>query len=309
MQEPKINKTFFDDIQTINSLLTKTRSSFLVQDTRVFYDEPPFYFFSGLLTNNLDYLSHQGYCSTPEHIVAGGFSFESRSLAVLKCIAELAERFSLFNFETNIVSQYSHNAHPSSLSPSHYRSNVEDTVLGWVSATNLASGEMLSVPAQLVYLNYFSHWAKKNNPQEPRLCQYISNGACFGFDKETTMLRGLYELIERDAALTLYLTHYAAPRIDIEAIDHPTLVKCVEMINRYHFKVFVFNMTNDLTIPTFLTILVDESPVGPHVTAGLKTSLNPIDAIIGSMEESFMGRTWVRHELMKGAHPEKIKPT
>lgn len=308
MQGQQDAVSLLSNIKTINRLLTTTHSPFLVQDTRVFYDEPPYYFFSGLLTNNLDYLSSQGYCSTKEHVVGGGISFVSRPFAVVKCFAELAERFSLFNFKPRIISKHPYDASLSMLNISYYLRNAEDSVLGWISAVNLSRGVEALVPAQLVYLNYFSDWAKKHNPKEPRLCQHISNGACFGFDRESTMLRGIYELIERDAAITLYLVKYRAPRIDIESIEDPTIIKCIKIAKQYEFKIFVFDMSNDLEIPTFLTILIDESGVGPRLTTGLKTSLNPVNAIIGSMEEAFMGRTWVRHELMSGA-PKKSMST
>jgi ribosomal protein S12 methylthiotransferase accessory factor len=172
----------------------------------------------------------------------------------------------------------------------------ESSHYGWVKGFNLEDSTGVFIPAQMVYLNYYS-WAHKKF-QEKKFIQHISNGGCFGFTKESTILRGIYELIERDAILTKYLAKLPLFNVDIESIKDKGVKTIAQTIKQYNFENVLVDATGDLGIPTYFSAAIDKSGIVPNVTFGAKASLHETDAIMGALEESHMGRTWVRYELL-----------
>jgi len=294
-------------IDIINSL----GGSSTIQNSKAFYDEPPVNFFSGLI--HFPYKNRvrgKGYEVYTQDIVAGGSSFENKELGILKCAAELIERICLFTFHPNSIifktlSQMKGNIY---VDPKEINGDAKnDGTYGWVKGVDLTDDSTVFVPAQMVYLNYFA-WAKKTHG-ESQFIQHISNGGCFGFSKESTIIRGIYELIERDSILTKFLGKVPMPIINTGLITDSGVKEFRALMQEYQFLNLVFDATNDLGVPTYFSATIDTSSVVPFATFGAKTSSNKIEAIKGAMEESLMGRTWVRYELLnrKGTIP-KINP-
>ena len=303
-----INKQKIEDLLTIIKNIT---SKYVIQNSNAFFDEPPFFFYSGLIKNSKkNYYRSLGYQIFNGNIVGGGSSYNNKELAILKCEAELIERFCMFCFlEKDILFKNSASISVDKfLHPKFYKNEVRDSNMGWVKATELILEKPWYIPAQLIYLNYYK-WAKKNKIGEYEFVQHISNGGSFGFLKEETILRGIYELIERDSVLTVYLSKIKTPRIDISSIDNPAIKKFHDLAKQYNFEIILLESTNDLEVPTYISIALDKSGLPPNITVGVDADINEEDAILGSLEESFMGRTWVRHELMiRNNQLPKIQP-
>ncbi len=146
--------------------------------------------------------------STSKQQVSGtGVSVYTREAALLKCLAEATERYSLcINNETDIeyLNIVDKKINKSICCDIRERSSL-DVIPGWVKGYNLSQSKNAVIPAQLVYLDY---QPVKN---EKYISQPISTGAAFGDSHEDTLLRGIYELVERDAFLTIYLNQINAP--------------------------------------------------------------------------------------------------
>ncbi|MCX6731133.1 MAG: YcaO-like family protein [Candidatus Roizmanbacteria bacterium] len=271
-----------------------------IQNSNAFFDELPVHFYSGLVRiakNNP--LRTEGYEIYNKDIVAGGSSVDNKMLGVLKCAAELIERFSLFAFHPkNILIEERKNIleRRTCVDPQEINPKVKSTLSGWVKGFNVENNNEVVIPAQMIYLNYFK-WAHKKY-QEKKCIQHISNGGCFGFTKESTLLRGIYELIERDAILTKYLAKLPLYDVNMESIHNDGVKSINKTIKQYNFENILIDATGDLGIPTYVSAAIDKSGIVPHVTFGAKTSLHEIDAVMGALEESHMGRTWVRYELL-----------
>ena len=67
-----------------------------------------------------------------------------------------------------------------------------------------------------------------------------------------------------------------------------------EYFERYLLEPYVIDLTTDLKIPSMAGILIDRTGVGPAVSVGLKSSLNPREAIVGSLLEAQHVRGWMR---------------
>jgi len=294
-------------IKALKKLLEQNRLIHSIHNNSFFYnDEPSFYTYGvelntdGGLLNKRDYYSY--FMHNP---VCGGLSFQSKRLALLKSLAETLERLSLYIFPVKSV-VYSSFAElvkkgKKALDPFFYtdKKRVKTIPLGWITGFNLVKNHAVLIPAQLVFLQYHHYLSYVRSRQEPILSRLLSTGAASGTNHEDTLLRSIYEVVERDAAMTTYLLKSPVTTIDINSVSSTSVKKIQSYCIDYHLNWLLFDITNDLQIPTYMSILLDRSGVGPAVAVGTKSSLNSSTAIVGSVEEAFMSRFWGRNEMIK----------
>jgi len=248
-----------------------------------------------ILLNNNSPLFEKNKISNPKNKVeAGGISFSSREEALAKCIGEYVERFSSFFYEKKSFVYKSHDELKNSINPRFFqdKKDIEKKKFYWAKTIRLSDKSEYFLPAHLVFLDYFTE-------DFMNLTVSMSTGAASATDIPTALLRGIYEVIERDTFMTTYLTKARVKRIDVSTIHNKKVQFIHSQSKKYQFELFLFDITNDFGIPSFLSILVDQTGIGPGILIGTKTSLNVIEAIIGSMEEAFMGRVWARVMIQK----------
>ncbi len=263
-----------------------------------FFDEPhiPFYHatFNSIVKKHL---LDSGFISDTQGLSASGISFQDKNLALFKCLMETLERFCLFTYieEKTYKSSYV-DLKQEAITPQAFiqQKNIEEQQLGWVKGRDILQQKEILIPAQLAYINYYSH-----NPHEQVLGQFISTGAASGFQQEDILLRGIYEVIERDAIMSIYLNQIAPEQVSMVSLSTDILQK-IEYLHKYRLTPHIFYIKNDLDIPTILTVLTDESPIGPKIAIGSKSSLQLKDAVLGSIEEAVMTRHSMRKNMQNG---------
>ncbi len=100
----------------------------------------------------------------------------------------------------------------------------------------------------------------------------ISTGAAAGGCLASALVRGIYEVIERDAFMISYLNKLENDKVDLEKIPDARITTLLSILNRYRIEGHIMDITSDLGVPTFVTILVDRTGIGPAIHCGLKTS-------------------------------------
>lgn len=259
-----------------------------------FYDEPKFYLYHCAVKNFKNYTDG----IIPQKATTSlGVSFTSSKEALLKCLVEAVERISLYCFRKKTILFSSFNNFKNKdrvVDPYLYRkdSSVRQLIFGWTKTYNLINDQNYLIPAQFVYLNHRATY------DEFFLTTNNSTGAAGGFDYASTLLRGIYEIIERDTFLTIYLSKIQAPRIDPDEIKNSTITSVSQKLKQYKLELYVFDITTDLAIPSFATILIDKTGCGPAVSVGLKANLDIVKAITGSMSEALAMRSIVRQAIM-----------
>ncbi len=272
----------------------------------VFYDEPRIHKYIALLRFQKKY--SDGYPA--KKIILGiGFSFESDVLALTRCLGEALERLSLYCYKNSSLTRANKNLEFKTMNLSHYKNNDDANVkkLNWVKGINLDTKQSVLLPAQIVYLNY------RQRHREKPLTTNISTGATGGFSRQDALLRGIYEVVERDCFMTTYLNKIEVPKIDLQSLNNTTVKKIDSYFSRYNLELSVFDVSNDLEIPCFMAVVVDRTGIGPTFTLGLKCSLNPYSAIVGSIEEAISARNYPRKQVTHNKtvdfhiDPKKIK--
>lgn len=248
--------------------------------------------------------------------LAGGMSF-SKEKAVLKALGEGIERYCLALPDKNkliyaSVEQVKDSGMDLSTIVSFSKKQLlkkdfgwfsfnKHKQLSWVKGYSLTQMQKLLIPAQLVYVPF--------HPRNESLIRFpISTGAAAGTALLETILRGIYEVVERDAFVIFYLNKLTPPLLDLSSSRNVFFFNIFKAFKRYKLELFVFNITTDLSINSIMAIIVDRTGIGPAISVGLKASYDIQSAIIGAIEEAQHVRSWIRDEMLKNTSDLDNKP-
>jgi ribosomal protein S12 methylthiotransferase accessory factor len=168
--------------------------------------------------------------------------------------------------------------------------HFDDTVpLAWVTGYSLTHHRPTLVPACLVYIPYFPHF-----PGEQSIGPAVSSGMACAKTYEEALLKGLCEAIERDAFVITWLNRLSAPEVDFTA--HPQLDALYhQRLQSADLHYRLIEMTTDLSVPSFLCLLVDERRETPMICAGGASHLDPVMAAQKALLEAVQTREWAKY--------------
>lgn len=260
----------------INNLLNELKDKIEINrvDSR-FNDEVFFYSFSTNLKTTSDRISN-GY----------GYSFNSKKLALLKSLAEAYERHCnyIFDGKNTIKGSYSELSKTVKLLNSDcFKRGFKNEILTWSEAKSLFTKSKIYIPSQQIYLS--------NLIKEKPLTSRISTGCAAGSSHKDTLLRCIYEIIERDAFMCWYLYKLPAKEILISKLNNKNIQEIFKKSYDFKLDLKVFDITQDIPIPTFLVVIIDKTGIGPAITVGCKSGFNKIKTLTSTIEECFAMRT------------------
>lgn len=290
-------------IERLSPLFSQTNLIKKIRRVRQHYDEPQFFQFSAGLNSHFVKSDSRKFTSS-----ASGFSVFSKETAFLKCCGELIERYCNHPFFKNSVKHIGSfsNISQKALNPckvaafSDWRRKEnpslkldKDSVFRWSEGRSLLDGEKVLIPSQLIYLSY------PRLKEEPIVYLPISTGAAGGGCLSAAIVRGIYEIVERDSYIIHYLNKIPSPRVDLKSINNSKIQKLLKLAKRYKLEVISLDITTDLEIPAYASVVIDRTGIGKAVSVGLRANLNRISAIIRSIEEALHTRSWMRREYEK----------
>ncbi len=226
----------------------------------------------------------------------------TRLHAKVSALMEAVERYSCLQHNRfTIRGSYqqlvrSHNiAHPSSFVVPRSYEYEDHQATEWVFARSLLHGDLVLVPAWLVFCPYL--------PGEASLQSWATstNGLASGNTLEEATLHALYEAIERDAeAIALHSRRARSLNFDSAVPDAAR-----EFASRFdaeHVKIEVKDITQDIKVPTFITTIVDYSLRSiNYINGGKGTHLDPEVALLRAMTEACQSRvtgmTGIREDM------------
>lgn len=270
-----------------------------------FYNDEPKIFSFGCLLKSTDKLINKSSFDN----TAGGSSFV-RKKSLLKALGEAFERYSIAMQPKNLIWDSYKHLRKKAINPNKFVSfsgsqnisefktyNDDNSKLNWITAFSFIRKRAVFIPAQLIFVPY------RFNPEEPIIRFPITTGAACYSSLKGAILRGLLEVIERDAFMISYLNKLSPNIINIRNSQNKTFKKISSLIERYNFEFYVLDISTDVPVYSILAIIIDKTGLGPAVSLGMKSDLNVNDAIIGAIEEAFRGRFWIRDIMTR----EKLK--
>lgn len=144
-----------------------------------------------------------------------------------------------------------------------------------------------------------------------------SNGLASGNTITEAVNHALYEVIERDCLALWQLTPSELQdqkRIDMDTVDEPFLLQTLSTLRNKNIHIAVWNITNDLGIPTFICKLISENNTGVRPAYGSGTHLNKNIALSRAITEAAQSRlTFIAgarddqyHEIYEAEISEKV---
>lgn len=284
--------------QLYKETLEKRKVTDVYDMTGAFYDEPQVFFYTA--PKNTEY---KFYNDKAWDIVGTGGSFTSREEALLKALVEVNEKLVLMLFNPKEIVYTTYNKIKSkAINPApyvdamptnrHSHLDINNIVFGWESAFNLTTNKTGLIPSQLIHPNYFTYAQLEKENEEPLLLYQtqVFNGSGGGFEHYSVLLRAIYELVERDTHRNLVLTKSIPPMVNLVELNNQQINKIINICNAYRLQLTVYDITNDLGVPSFMTLLVDPTCVGPILNFGFKAGLDVKKTILQSIQDVFYSR-------------------
>lgn len=181
-----------------------------------------------------------------------------------------------------------------------------ETKVRWVKARSIPDGTEVYVPLQLAYMVGLDHRV----PGEAPIAHGSTSGMALAIDREDAVLRGLLELIERDAVMLTWACRLVLPRLDWSGDDE------LVQRERRHFAptgltYHVVDLSAFFGVPTALALMLRTGTIptdGPDAALwGIGAASAPAmrDAWDKALRESFQTRAALRVDLL--ARPERCR--
>jgi len=161
--------------------------------------------------------------------------------------------------------------------------------LDWTTGHDLVTGDEVWVPAELVQANLRSRLA---------ISTFVtsSNGLASGNNVFEAIYSGLTELVERDA-IAMYQAEGNRqtydPAIDLDQLSAhygEPFHGLRELIERAELRLFVFDCTNEVGVPTYKAFVHDLAVSRAGAFGGYGTSLDPSVALCRAVTEAMQSR-------------------
>jgi ribosomal protein S12 methylthiotransferase accessory factor len=233
--------------------------------------------------------------------VCGGSGF-SQEQARVRAYGEAAERYSAAFYDESALRLDSYcNLQGDAVSPDsfalysreqyavsgfEYRPFLEATRVNWVQGYSLTQQRPVFVPAAFVYLPYWPVGA------ETPIGSFPSTGLACGRSFLEASLRGIFEVIERDAIMVMWLNRVAAQRIDLGTLADARLQSLAGSSENGNIK--IFDITTDVRIPTRFALLTDSYRGRSLVSCGAATNWDAESAAEKAVIEALVVRQVVQ---------------
>jgi ribosomal protein S12 methylthiotransferase accessory factor len=149
----------------------------------------------------------------------------------------------------------------------------EQTVLGWMRARSLITGELPWVPAMAAVMDYAVH-----DPSE-HLFPVTSNGLAAGPTLADAVLRAIYEVVERDAFMLAWLHRWPGRAHDAASHPDADVRELAEAYRRRGVELHLVRLTTDQPVAVFAGITRQRGGLGgPAAVVGLGADLDPVAA-------------------------------
>jgi ribosomal protein S12 methylthiotransferase accessory factor len=231
--------------------------------------------------------------AVPEH--AAGVAADW-NLAFVKALGEALERYAAAVYRTDEMTTGPAGAVANAVPPAAFVTADSfappdpTEPLAWVEGEDLHDGSEAMLPAEFVVFP----------PPEARHRPSITTGLGLGSSGTGALLSGLYETVERDAAMLAWYSTYEPLGLEVEHGGFETLVRRARTED---LETTVRLLTQDVDVPV-VAACVHRGGEWPRFAAGMAADLDPGRAATGALEEAIqnwlelggMGREGARSE-------------
>lgn len=173
-----------------------------------------------------------------------------------------------------------------------YKKYNSDQLIDWVKGYSITNKRSVFVPAFSVYLGY-----NRLISASERLSPTSSIGLAIQTSLEKAIIKGIFEIIERDAAMITWLTRKRPSRINLRKVTLPKLMYLRDRISAEKLYLEIIVSTVNIPIPSTIAVIFDKLRKTPYSSFGLATEIGLEEAAAKSVEEALMIRNTL--EILK----------
>jgi len=245
----------------------------------------------------------------------GGISLESDEAALYAMLGESLERYLWFEmmdyFEkpvratmSNIVRKGAHIApHRFCGFSEQQRASQkawtlsEDAEYLWIRGVSLIAGKKMYIPAQTV-----SKAISALRDGEPLIREQTTIGLATWPTELGARLRGLLEVIERDAYMIMWLNQLTLPRVILAPLarEHQSIDRLIKKCEQYRLKLHAVRLLTDAPAHVICVVLEDMSDHAPRFAFGLRAHRSLPEAIRAAALEALRARRHYRAYVQGG---------
>ncbi|KAA9397832.1 bacteriocin biosynthesis protein SagD [Haloarcula sp. CBA1130] len=206
--------------------------------------------------------------------------------AFMKALGENYERYAAGVYREGNLQHGTVAAVPNAVTPDAFVRDEtewdESTALLWVPAEDLLTDKRCSLPAETV------HYPPPSNAVRPA----TTTGLGLGNTVTEALLTGLYEVIERDAAMLSWYSTFEPLRVAVD--DHERYDTLRRRATSEGLDVTALLLTQDVDVPVITVAL--ERDEWPRFALGTDADLDPGAAAVGALEEAV--QNWMELDNM-----------
>jgi len=194
--------------------------------------------------------------------------------AFMKALGESYERYAAGVYRTDSLPQGTPESIADAIQPTAFVRPDETPVtdpLHWLPATHLDTDEDVDVPAETVLYP----------PPSRAVRPPVTTGLGLGSTETEALLSGLYEVIERDAAMLAWYSTYDPLEVVVEDDGYDLLRRRARSEG---LEATAVVLTQDVDVPAVAVALHGEA--WPEFALGSAAGLDPADAATGALEEA-----------------------
>jgi ribosomal protein S12 methylthiotransferase accessory factor len=279
-----MNKSLSKDLILLIEKLRKARIASHIERTAVCNDYPKLFQYSVADSN----YKERG----------GGFDFYDKELAIRKAISEFVEVYSLTNVEKNKIFKSNYENLKNKAIPienlvipyQDKTQRIKNTITSkdyiyFTQGFDLLRNKKIFIPAHLTYFPI--KFKEKKLFREPN-----SNGAAASTELKKALIKGILELIERDAFLVYYLNGLLGEPLEVD--DNPKIKNLITIFKGYNLELYIFYQPTDINVFNITSLAIDKSGLNIIVSVGSCSEFNLENAIIKSLTEVVQILNWGR---------------
>ncbi|MBX0323490.1 YcaO-like family protein [Halomicroarcula sp. F13] len=210
--------------------------------------------------------------------------------AFMKALGESYERYAAGVYRAAAMASGTSETVSESLDPTEFVAPDDgawggDADVPWVPAENLDTGAQRLAPAEVVVYP----------PPSRAVRPATTTGLGLGSSETDALLSGLYEVVERDAAMLSWYSSYDPLEVVVE--DDGPFDTLRRRARSEDLKVTALLLTQDVDVPVVAVAL--EREAWPKFALGTSARLDPAEAAAGALEEAL--QNWME---LRGMGPE-----
>ncbi|MFB9903683.1 YcaO-like family protein [Allokutzneria oryzae] len=170
------------------------------------------------------------------------------------------------------------------------RPAAKDASRHWVRGVRLRDGKPMWVPAMLAYLFFVP-------TEEENLANPITTGCAVHTDPVLAIVKGLVEVVERDATAIAWHQRLPLPEIELDT-GGPELHRLIAAYGRNpHVDVRLFDATTDIGVPTVFAVRIDRRSTALRHVAICASNLDPELAAVNAVREVLSCHISFQHQV------------